>query len=352
MKFCKQYSEFIEREGKCKIPGCTYVQFKRFKKLLKRCPAPGPVGLRLNNSIAVTRQQIVGPESPEFRQSIVRVSEACVAPKCACPVCDGKFFPELVHEVSAIVGCFIVRAKMLLQRHLAKGIRKYILKLRNRPAAENMAMIEEGRTLVSYASINAMAIRKILKKYDKVHCVVAEQTSPKSTLLAMRIELLQSPWLIELCALHMNLSDLPANIALPEGRRDVICDFRSDSPTVSCTLFDSVKLEVELTCSICLEIIFDPIALKCGHVFCNSCLCTAASIPAYLGVKSADQTAKCPLCRQEGGFPTAIRLPELSILVKNRYHGYWKDRLRKEREQQLLEAKAYWDKQLQCAMGI
>jgi hypothetical protein len=29
-------------------------------------------------------------------------------------------------------------------------------------------MIEEGENLVKYASINALAMRKILKKYDKV----------------------------------------------------------------------------------------------------------------------------------------------------------------------------------------
>jgi E3 ubiquitin-protein ligase BAH len=30
-------------------------------------------------------------------------------------------------------------------------------------------MIQEGQTLVNYASVNAIAVRKILKKYDKVH---------------------------------------------------------------------------------------------------------------------------------------------------------------------------------------
>lgn len=83
-------------------------------------------------------------------------------------VCDGTFFPSLLNEMSEIVGCFNQRAQKLLERHLASGFRKYILMLKEKSKRNHSTLIHEGRDLVTYALINAVAIRKILKKYDKV----------------------------------------------------------------------------------------------------------------------------------------------------------------------------------------
>jgi hypothetical protein len=38
MKFGKAYTEYIERESHSHLLGCSYVEFKRLKKVLKRCP--------------------------------------------------------------------------------------------------------------------------------------------------------------------------------------------------------------------------------------------------------------------------------------------------------------------------
>lgn len=46
------------------------------------------------------------------------------------------------------------------------------------------------------------------------------------------------------------------------------------------------------------ETVFDPVALKCGHLFCNSCVCEAASVTAFEGPGAARGSAKCPLCRK------------------------------------------------------
>ena len=46
MKFGKTYSEFIEKEASIQLAGCSYVEFKKLKKVLKRCPmhdSPGSV---------------------------------------------------------------------------------------------------------------------------------------------------------------------------------------------------------------------------------------------------------------------------------------------------------------------
>ena len=71
--------------------------------------------------------------------------------------------------------------------------------------------------------------------------------------MAMRSELLKSPYLVELGALHLNLSAAEQEtISLNEMVGEFSCDFESSSPTLTCCLLGSAKLDFELTCSICL----------------------------------------------------------------------------------------------------
>lgn len=83
-------------------------------------------------------------------------------------VCDGTFFPSLFKEMSAVVGCFNERARKLLELHLASGFRKYLMWFGSKSQRNHGALIQEGKDLVTYAIINSIAMRKILKKYDKV----------------------------------------------------------------------------------------------------------------------------------------------------------------------------------------
>lgn len=84
-------------------------------------------------------------------------------------VCDGTFFPELLKEMEDVVGWFNENAQKLLELHLASGFTKCLTWLRgNSRKKDHLGLIQEGKDLVNYALINAVAIRKILKKYDKV----------------------------------------------------------------------------------------------------------------------------------------------------------------------------------------
>lgn len=67
-----------------------------------------------------------------------------------------------------MVGCFNKCAQRLLERHLSSGFRKCLILLKERIQGNHIALVQEGRELVTYAIINAIAMRKILKKYDKV----------------------------------------------------------------------------------------------------------------------------------------------------------------------------------------
>ena len=69
----------------------------------------------------------------------------------------------------------------------------------------------------------------------------------------MHIEILQSPWLCELMAFYINLRQCKANSKAFMGLfEDCSLTFDDDKPMLSCGLFDSMKVDIGLTCSICL----------------------------------------------------------------------------------------------------
>ncbi|XP_062144995.1 probable E3 ubiquitin-protein ligase BAH1-like 1 [Alnus glutinosa] len=334
MKFCKKYQEYMQGQEK-KLPG---LGFKKLKKMLKKCRSDFQSG----NPIDGLHHNQTCPDHHD--------SQTCPH---HCPVCDGTFFPSLLKEMSAVVGFFNERAKKLLELHLASGFRKYFIWIKGKLKKKHVTLIQEGKDLVTYALINAVAVRKILKKYDKVHYSKQGQAF-KSQAQSMHIEILQSPWLCELMAFHINLRESKAESskasALFEGCNLTYND--DGQPSLTCELFDSVKVDIDLTCSICLETVFDPVALTCGHIFCYMCACSAASVTIVDGLKAAEPKAKCPLCRQAGVYEGAVHLDELNILLSRSCHEYWEARLQTERVERLRQIKDYWGHQCQAFMGV
>ncbi|KAK6937385.1 hypothetical protein RJ641_030893 [Dillenia turbinata] len=326
MKFCKKYQEYMQLQQR-KLP---VVGLKKLKKILKKC-----------------RRDLQAHD-----QSIDGVLDSPTNCPHQCPVCDGTFFPALLDEMSAVVGCFNRRAQQLLELHLASGFHKYYIWVKNKLQGNHVALIQEGKDLVTYAVINAIAMRKILKKYDKVHFSKQGQAF-KSKAQSMHIEILQSPWLCELMAFHINLRQTKVN----ERRPSVLFEgctliFSDGKPALSCELFDSVKIEVDLTCSICLDTVFDPVSLTCGHIFCYMCACSASSVTIIDGLKSADEKAKCPLCRQAGVFEGSVHLDELNMFLSRNCQDYWEERLQIERVERIKQAKEHWESLCQAFMGV
>eukprot|EP00252_Welwitschia_mirabilis_P021383 TRINITY_DN5478_c0_g2_i1.p1 TRINITY_DN5478_c0_g2~~TRINITY_DN5478_c0_g2_i1.p1 ORF type:complete len:366 (+),score=12.35 TRINITY_DN5478_c0_g2_i1:70-1167(+) len=365
MKFGEKFNEYLHGEDEEFLYKCSHVDYKRLKKVLKKCRVRditnetdgdgseagcwgddehcSATSISISEKVDTKNANKNHPNTCSFSSSTACSSEAC-------PVCDKIFFLELTKEISSIVGCFSSRARRLLHLHLASGFQRYLWRVKHFFANDHEAMIREGRHLVSYVAMNAIAVRKILKKYDKVHCSVNGRNF-KSKLQAKHIELLKSPWLVELCAFQINARDAgngPFGEIFPECN----CSLSDSDPVIRCTLPDSVKLEFNLTCPICLDIVFDPVALGCGHIFCNMCACTGASVPTIEGVKSASRRARCPICRQMGVFPDSVHLVELGLLVKRRCERYWKERLHTEREQRVKQAKEHWDLQSRFLLGF
>lgn len=68
------------------------------------------------------------------------------------------------------------------------------------------------------------------------------------------------------------------------------------------------------------ETVFNPYALKCGHIFCNSCACSAASVLIFQGIKAAPRHSKCPICREVCLDSCNIKRVLLSTFVSNIYN--------------------------------
>ncbi|KAF2595152.1 hypothetical protein F2Q70_00042894 [Brassica cretica] len=91
------------------------------------------------------------------------------------------------------------------------------------------------------------------------------------------------------------------------------------------------------------DTVFDPISLTCGHIYCYMCACSAASVNVVDGLKTADSSEKCPLCREVCVYKGAVNLDELNILLKRSCREYWEERHKTERAKRLQQAKEYWE---------
>ncbi|GFP85598.1 E3 ubiquitin-protein ligase bah1 [Phtheirospermum japonicum] len=332
MKFCKKYEEYMQGQGKKKLPG---VGFKKLKKILKKCR-------KQPNS------QAAGVVDGDYQ----KINNTDLIPHGV--VCDGTFFPLLVEEMSAVVGFFNEKAQKLLELHLASGFNKCIIWLKDKLKGNHVALIQEGRDLVTYAIFNAVAMRKILKKYDKIHYSKQGQAF-KSQAQSMHIEILQSPWLGELMAFHINLRETKVDSSRTPGPalfEGCFLKFNDDKPSLSCDLFDSVKLDIDLTCSICLETLFDPVSLACGHIFCYLCACKAASVTIVDGLKTASPIHRCPICREGGVYEGAVHLEELHILLSRICPEYWQERRKSEKMERVQQIKEHWDAQCRLFSGL
>ncbi|KAJ4834098.1 hypothetical protein Tsubulata_027194 [Turnera subulata] len=353
MKFGETFKEYLRGEEDGFLDNCAHVEYKRLKKVLKKCRTCLPSSSRTTQEQQQQQQQQKKSDGGGGGGGEDDGEDPTLSPplcQCqSCPLCDQMFFSELMKEASDIAGYFSTRARRLLHLHLAHGMQRYALRLRHCFKNDRQSLLEEGRMLIEYITMNAIAIRKILKKYDKVHGSVNGMNF-KSKLRAEHIELLQLPWLIELGAFYLNSSGL-GDGDYGECCTLFSCDLGANPPVMTLMLPNSTKLEYDLTCAICLETVFNPYALSCGHLFCKLCACSAASVLMLEGLKAASVNSKCPICREAGVYANSVHMLELDMLLKRRCKEHWKERMAFERAELVKQTKKFWDLQTKYAVG-
>lgn len=100
--------------------------------------------------------------------------------------------------------------------------------------------------IILYLAMTSFALNLLLQ----VHCSENGKHF-KSKLRAEHVELLQSPRLIELGAFYLNLEGSDGG-ELNELSSHFSCDLDATPPMMALILPDSLKIEYDLTCAICL----------------------------------------------------------------------------------------------------
>ena len=82
--------------------------------------------------------------------------------------CDRMFFSEITKEDSDIMGCLRTSVRPIGQHPCKTCMPRQLLHLFQCLKNDQQALVLEGQMLIKYVIMNAIALRKILKKYDKV----------------------------------------------------------------------------------------------------------------------------------------------------------------------------------------
>ncbi|BDA43089.1 probable E3 ubiquitin-protein ligase BAH1-like 1 at C-terminar half [Coccomyxa sp. Obi] len=99
---------------------------------------------------------------------------------------------------------------------------------------------------------------------------------------------------------------------------------------------EEMDIDPEYQCPICLEAMYQPLGLECGHKFCADCAFSCVGKGNALGTVRAildhvREDAACPECRTVGVFVKAIELKATEKLIKQRFPKAWAERAEEAR---------------------
>ncbi|GMH32665.1 hypothetical protein BSKO_00499 [Bryopsis sp. KO-2023] len=243
---------------------------------------------------------------------------------------DGAFLVSVFEEVVNVNEVFKATAAEILKEHRSYQSPNWLQTISRVVKGKKGQDYDEGclkaGACLEFAHINAVALRRVLNQHDQTHgsdlgrkfydSLWQNQTG--------RAAFLHSPELLELSAIAQPAQGEKSD----ESKEAISLPHHNNDP---CT--DVVKLDHR--CSVCLEVLFKPVALGCGHVFCTSCLKTAAG--RKCDVRTFDQVARCvdprvrcPECRQDGVFRRAAELTALGDTIRATYPRHWENRGKEE----------------------
>ena len=223
----------------------------------------------------------------------------------------------------------------------------------------------EARECLRWAELNATALRKILKKWDKTNASARGRKALAAYWKKSEYQMLHSPVTMELRAVAGMLTEGEDGPVWDTSLRNE--DKENDAPRntfgtypsssfgsasemegLDVSAFDASPTAVDArtlsrdqpTCGVCLDTLYKPVGLECGHVFCRDCLLRAAGVLDHRGTSlavslrgrqtvsrvAAGEAAlepaswrerdKCPECRHEGVFLTSTRLRHVEACIK------------------------------------
>lgn len=99
----------------------------------------------------------------------------------------------------------------------------------------------------------------------------------------------------------------------------------------------------DLKCPICLDIMYKPIGLACGHKFCRQCALESAGFGHAFGafhniISYVPRKTPCPQCRQVGVYQDAVVLKELGNLIGSRFPEEYGERAEEDKARRKVRA--------------
>lgn len=92
---------------------------------------------------------------------------------------------------------------------------------------------------------------------------------------------------------------------------------------------DDARLD-DVTCPVCLEVLYRPLSLACGHVYCTDCALKATGLRVVHGtlaniLSNVPFQARCPQCHQAGVYDRfrCRTMPELEALARKLRPEEW-----------------------------
>ena len=228
---------------------------------------------------------------------------------------DDDFLPQLEKWVETLDAAFAAQARECLAR--AKPVLGAWLLTRqsNKVRRVPSRVTQDAASLANWARLSTIALRKIVKKFDKAHRAGdddgARGRGAGATWLAARgapPSFTASSALTELRALAL-LNPAGATL-LSAGDRDANGE---NAPPASGAVCPEADL---LECGICIDTMYRPHTLACGHVFCEPCVRKA---------KETRTMAVCPVCRS-ATLTTATPAPQTRQVLLTRCPARYDER--------------------------
>lgn len=105
-------------------------------------------------------------------------------------------------------------------------------------------------------------------------------------------------------------------------------DYDASQSSSACNILSTCGIECideeTFECKLCYDLLFQPVTMTCGHVFCKKCL-----------VKTLDYNAVCPICRLDLSDYRKKRVKPVTILLENILQTHLKEQFSKRNEEHM-----------------